>query len=74
MTDHLGRITGSLSQIRTHVAAAQELEVQDTLRALLDAIAREAEHIERALQHEYDHAFVATSDDEPAAGSSPDDP
>lgn len=62
MADHLGRITSSVSQIRTHVAAAQELEVQSSVRALLEAIAREAEQIEQALQHEYDEAFVADDD------------
>jgi hypothetical protein len=63
MADHLERIKGSLSEIRTQVAAAQDLETQSPIRSMLDAMAREVERIEASLQAIYDDSFVATADD-----------
>jgi hypothetical protein len=79
MSEHLERIKGSLSEIRTHVAAAQELEPQSPVRTMLEAIAREMEQIETALAAVYDDAFVDTADglpleeDEPPAHRDPAD-
>jgi hypothetical protein len=63
MADHLERIKGSLSEIRTHVAAAQDLETQSPVRSMLDAVAREVEQIEASLQAMYEGSFVGTADD-----------
>jgi hypothetical protein len=63
MADHLERIKGSLSEIRTHVAAAQDLETQSPVRSMLDAVAREVEQIEASLQAMYEDSFVGTADD-----------
>ena len=63
MADHLERIKGSLSEIRTHVAAAQDLETQGPVRSMLDAVAREVEQIEASLQAMYEDSFVGTADD-----------